>query len=197
MANVGAVILAAGTASRFRDAGGVEATKLIAKVGAKTLVRSVVDVALASGARPIVVVTGHAEAAVTAELSGCAVTVVHNAHFSSGLASSLQTGISALDATLAAAVILLADMPYIQTALIDRLIDAFKAHPDAAAIVPVFAGRRGNPVLLARVLFDPIALLTGDQGARGLIAAAAPVYEIDADPTIEVDIDTPQNLTPI
>jgi molybdenum cofactor cytidylyltransferase len=194
MTDVGAIILAAGTASRFRRAGGAEATKLIATIAGKTLVRSVVDAALASRVRSIVVVTGHAAEAVVSELAGCSVTFVHNARYASGLASSLQAGLAALDPMAEAAIILLADMPFVKASLIDQLIEGFKRYPDANAIVPVFAGRRGNPVLLARGLFDQIATLRGDQGARRLIADAQRVYQVDGDSTIEIDIDTPNGL---
>jgi molybdenum cofactor cytidylyltransferase len=191
MVKVAAIILAAGTASRFREAGGREPTKLVAKVAGKSLVRTVVDAALGSQASSVIVVTGHAQTAVVAELTGCPVTLVHNPHYRSGLSASLKTGVAALDAETAAAVILLADMPYVQATLIDRLIDGLKAHDDAMAIVPVFAGKPGNPVLLARPLFDQIAQLTGDEGARRLIAKVAPVYEIIGDGAIATDFDTP------
>jgi molybdenum cofactor cytidylyltransferase len=193
---VGAIILAAGTASRFRAAGGREPTKLVAAIAGKALVRHVAEAALSSRARPVVVVTGHAEAEVAAELSGCAVEIVHNARYADGLSSSLQAGIAALGADVAAAIILLADMPLIASGLIDRMIDRFSRRPDAVAIVPVFAGRRGNPVLLTRALFDPIAALTGDEGARRLLAACDRVYELAADASIEFDVDTPPQLNP-
>jgi molybdenum cofactor cytidylyltransferase len=189
---VGAIVLAAGTASRFRAAGGCGATKLVASFGGKALVRHVVEAALSSRARPVVVVTGHAEADVAAELSGSAVETVHNARYAEGLSTSLRAGIAALGADIVAAVILLADMPLITSSLIDRMIDCFSTRPEAVAIVPVYAGRRGNPVLVTRVLFDQIAKLNGDEGARRLLAACDRVYELAADASIEFDVDTPQ-----
>jgi molybdenum cofactor cytidylyltransferase len=191
MVKIAAIVLAAGTSSRFRQAGGTQPTKLVAQVAGKSLVRSVVEAALKSQASSVIVVTGHAENAIVAELADCAVTIVHNRQYLSGLASSLRTGIAALDEDTVAAVILLADMPYVKTALIDRLIEEFNKFQQAIAVVPVFAGERGNPVLLARDLFDQIALLRGDEGARRLLGKAAPVYEIDGDETIATDFDTP------
>jgi molybdenum cofactor cytidylyltransferase len=193
---VGAVILAAGTASRFRAAGGGAASKLVAPVAGKALVRHVVEAALSSRARPVVIVTGHAEAEVMAELSGCAVDRVHNVRYADGLSTSLQAGIAALGADVAAAVILLADMPLISGRLIDRMVDCLGTRPEVVAIVPVYAGRRGNPVLVRRALFDQIAKLSGDEGARRLLSACDRVYELAADATIEFDVDTPQRLAP-
>jgi len=191
MVKIAAIVLAAGTASRFREAGGVEPTKLVAKIEGKSLVRRVVDAALQSQARPVIVVTGHAAPEVATELAGCAVSLVHNEQFASGLASSLKAGVAALDADIAGAIILLADMPFVRAELINRLIGGFKEHRQALAVVPVCAGKRGNPVLVARALFDQIMLLRGDAGARGLVAKAQPVHELAGDETIQTDFDTP------
>ena len=70
MSRIAAVILAAGQASRFRAAAGEAgpATKLVALLAGEPLVRHVAQAALASRARPVVVVTGHAEGAVRAAL---------------------------------------------------------------------------------------------------------------------------------
>ena len=69
------------------------------------------------------------------------------------------------------ALVLLGDMPWIEPRLIDALIDAFLARKDALAAVPLREGRRGNPVLLSRGLFERATRLTGDEGARRLIGA--------------------------
>ena len=70
MADIAALVLAAGQASRYRAAGGGEATKLIAEWRGEKLVRWAVRAALASRARPVLVVTGHACAEVEAALGG-------------------------------------------------------------------------------------------------------------------------------
>ena len=64
MTRVGAVILAAGQSSRFRAGGGPDPTKLVAKLDGKPIVRRVVEAALATKARPVVVVTGYARSSV-------------------------------------------------------------------------------------------------------------------------------------
>ncbi len=110
------------------------------------------EAALASRARPVVVVTGHAREAVEAALAGLPVLFVDNAEFATGVASSLKAGVAALPGEVAGALVLLGDMPAVEAATLDRLIDAFAARPLALAAAPVHAGRRGNPVLLSRAL---------------------------------------------
>ncbi len=197
MSEIGAVVLAAGRSSRFRAEGGAETSKLVALLGGKPLVRHVAEAALASRARPVVVVTGHAREAVEAALAGLPVAFAHNAQFASGLASSLHAGVAALPADVAGALVLLGDMPAIEAPWLDSLIDAFAARPSALAVAPVHAGRRGNPVLLSRALFAALARLEGDEGARRLLREADPsgIVELEVESDgVTLDIDTPGEL---
>ena len=195
MTEIAAVILAAGRSSRYCELGGAEASKLVADYRGAPLVRAVADAALASRAQPIFVVTGHARAEVEAALAGLPLTFVDNPEFATGLASSLKTGIGALPQGVAGAVVLLGDMPEIQARVIYSLIDRFADNPDAAAAAPVFAGQRGNPVLLGRSLFLKLARLGGDEGARRLLKGAEVVIDVPFDDAaVTLDIDTPAEL---
>jgi molybdenum cofactor cytidylyltransferase len=194
---IGAIVLAAGQSSRFRAAGGPDLTKLVAKLDGKPIVRRVVEAALAAKARPVVVVTGYARESVEAALADLDVGVAFNSRFASGLASSLSVGLSATPRDVAGALVLLGDMPWIKPQLIDALVDAFLAREGAVAAVPLREGRRGNPVLLGRGLFEAAMRLTGDEGARRLIGAlsASELVEVAArDTGVTFDIDTPDDL---
>jgi molybdenum cofactor cytidylyltransferase len=197
MVDVAGLVLAAGRASRYRAAGGAEPTKLVASYRGKPLVRWAAEAGLASRARPVVVVTGHARAEVETALAGLDVRLVHNPDFADGLSTSLRTGLAALDPQVAGAVILLGDMPDASADVIDALIAAFAAAPGAQAAVPVFEGRRGNPALLGRDLFAQAAALTGDEGARGLLQRLDPARLVAApvrDVGVGRDIDLPGDL---
>lgn len=199
MTEVAALILAAGKASRFRAAAGSDApaTKLVALLDGRALVAHVAAAALASRARPVIVVTGHAEAEVRAALADLPVRFVHNPDFADGMSTSLRTGIAALPATVDAAVVLLADMPRVTGPLVDTLIAAFAASPGTGAVVPLVEGRRGNPVLLSRALFAEVAKLRGDVGARPLLQSAGRnVVEVPVtDLAAAFDVDTPGGLS--
>jgi molybdenum cofactor cytidylyltransferase len=194
---VGATVLAAGQSARFRAAGGSETTKLVAKLDGKPIVRMAAKAALASKARPVVVVVGHARHSVEAALAGLKVGIAFNPAFAGGLASSLKVGLSAMPPDAAGAVVLLGDMPRVQARLIDALIEGFLSQEGALAAAPLIDGRRGNPVLLGRSLFEAAMSLTGDEGARRLIGAlsSAELVEIaTADLGVAFDIDTPTDL---
>ena len=71
-------------------------------------------------------------------------------------------------------VVLLADMPEIGAADIDRLIAAFDPAEGREIVRAVTAdGRPGHPVLFGRRFFEDLRGLGGDQGARSILAAAA------------------------
>ena len=193
----GAVVLAAGRSSRFRAEGERENSKLVASLDGKPLARHVAEAALASRARPVVVVTGFARGAVEAALAGLPLAFVDNPDFASGMASSLKAGVAALPADVAGALVLLGDMPRIEAATLDSLIEAFAARPLALAAAPVHAGRRGNPVLLSRALFPALARLDGEEGARRLLGEADPRDVVEAQVEsdgVTFDIDTPGEL---
>ncbi len=197
MARVGAVILAAGQSSRFRAAGGQDLTKLVAKLDGKPIVRRVVEAALTTKARPVILVTGYARDSVEAAVAHLDISVAFNPEFASGLASSLRIGLTAMPPDVAGALVLLGDMPWIEPWLADALIDAFLARRDALAAVLSREGRRGNPVLLSQGLFEAAMRLAGDEGARRLIGAlsASELVEVETPDTgVTFDIDTPEDL---
>jgi molybdenum cofactor cytidylyltransferase len=168
MSDVAAVVLAAGRSTRFAgDQPG--ATKLIAELQGKPLIRHVAEAALASKARPVIVVTGHARNFVQDALADLPLTFVHNGDYTTGLGGSLRTGVKSVPENASGAVVLLGDMPFVTAELINRLIKTFEDAEGADAIVPLTQDRRGNPVLIARSLFPAVSRLSGDEGARRLL----------------------------
>jgi len=107
----------------------------------------------------------------------------------------LRCGLAALPDTLDAALVQLADMPWIEAAHIDRLIDAFD--PRRPAIVaPWRDGRRGQPVLWPKDFFPALGALSGDTGARGLLeryAGSVRAVPFDTEAIFQ-DVDTPDEL---
>jgi molybdenum cofactor cytidylyltransferase len=186
-----AVVLAAGRSTRM---GGPN--KLIAEISRRPLVRIAAEEALASRARPVIVVTGHQRDQVEAALNGLPVRLVHNPDFAQGLGGSLKAGIAAVPADVDGAIVCLGDMPQVDASLIDRLIAAFDPDRAALVVVPTFEGKRGNPVLWSRRFFSDLMAIEGDVGARYLIGRyPEAVVEVPVDGKAAlVDIDTPEAL---
>src|ERR1700722_4149014 len=188
---VAALVLGAGRSSRM---GGPN--KLVAEIGGTPLVRRVVEQALASRARPVIVVTGHQHERVEAVLSGLPVKFVHNPNFADGLGTSLKTGIAALPPEVDGVIVCLGDMPQVDAALIDRLIDEFDPDKGALVVVPTIEGKRGNPVVWSRRFFSDLMAVEGDVDARYLIgrhAEAVTEVPLTANAAL-TDVDTPEAL---
>ena len=108
-----------------------------------------------------------------------------------GMGGSLRLAAMALPAATELVAVGLADMPDVNSATISTLIAAAKG-----IIAPVFAGRRGHPVVFAARFIAELQKLSGDSGARGLLqknAADLALVEVN-DPGVVLDIDTPSDL---
>jgi molybdenum cofactor cytidylyltransferase len=187
--NIAAVVLAAGSSQRMG------ANKLVATVGGRQLVRIAAEAALGSRASTVTVVTGYRPAEVEAALAGLAVATVHNPNHASGLASSLAAGLRSVPGDVDGVVVLLADMPEVTSAIVDRLIEAFTTD---RIIVPTSEGRRGNPVLWSRRFMAELAAVAGDSGGRHLIEAHRDaVTEVAIGSQVALDVDTPEALAAI
>ncbi|WP_072385287.1 molybdopterin-binding/glycosyltransferase family 2 protein [Hyphomicrobium sp. CS1BSMeth3] len=188
---IASVVLAGGRSTRYG-----QRNKLLEMLDGAPLVVRAVRAALASRAKPVIVVTGHEAPAVEHALAGLDVRIVHNPDFAEGLSTSLKAGIAALPDDVDGAIVSLGDMPRIEARHLDRLISAFSPKEGRGIVVPVHLGKRGNPVLFARVYFPELLAIEGDTGARHIIAASASeVAEVDlATDAIFLDIDTPEAL---
>jgi molybdenum cofactor cytidylyltransferase len=192
--SVAALVLAAGRSSRM---GGPN--KLLAEIGGRPLVRIVTEQALASRARPVIVVTGHQRERVEAALEGLPVEFVHNPAFADGLGTSLKTGIAALPAQSDGVIVCLGDMPQVDAAMIDQLVGALAPDKGALIVVPAIGGQRGNPVVWSRRFFPDLMAVEGDIGARHLIGRyGEAVVEVPLSGKAALtDVDTPEALAAV
>ena len=192
MSDVAAIILAAGRGTRF----GARQSKLTASCCGAPILGHVAAKALASGALPVILVTGHDSEFVERAVDGLALTIVHNTDYEQGLSTSLRAGLAALEDDISGTLVMLGDMPLVTVETLSRLIAAHsQASADCAAIIPRYKGLRGNPALLRRSMFCDVTRLVGDKGAGQLFAGPAPVEFLDVDdPGVITDIDTPEDL---
>ncbi|MFB3738390.1 MAG: NTP transferase domain-containing protein [Candidatus Velamenicoccus archaeovorus] len=185
---ISAVVLAAGTSSRFGR------TKQLIEVAGKPLVQHAVDAAAEGGVAEVVVVLGQDAGRVrdALRLPANARTVVNPA-FRDGQASSLRVGLDALDPSSDGAIVLMADQPGIGARHVRALRDAF-AHEEAPIVRLRFRDGPG-PALLSREMWDRARALTGDAGARQLIHTHPElVLEVFVDEDQPPDVDRPELL---
>ena len=191
MPRIAAIVMAAGESRRMGDR-----NKLLIPVDGVPMVVRAVETALASEAGPVIVVTGHQADAVRAAIGDRAVIVTHNPDHAAGMSTSLRAGLRAVPPDCDGALVLLADMPTIRPDHLNRLIAAFNPVEGRAIILPTAQGKRGNPALFARRFFKDMQQVTGDRGARPIIADHGDqVCEVALDDeAIFLDVDTPEAL---
>jgi molybdenum cofactor cytidylyltransferase len=166
-----AIILAAGTSSRM----GQDRHKLLLPLGGRPVLAHVLTAALASQARPILLVLGHQAQGVRAQLAPYltdpAIRQVENLEYRQGMSTSLLAGLHLLQHEFPAidsALVLLGDQPLLTPTIIGTLIAA-RQTGHSPIVAPLYHGKRGNPVLFASTLFPELLQVTGDEGGRQVI----------------------------
>jgi molybdenum cofactor cytidylyltransferase len=182
------IILAAGRGSRFAADG----HKLEQPLEGLTLFARTLVSAIASHLPVLVVTTQPLEAQARHFVAARDVVVLPDAGSAVelGMGYSIAAGVGARpDAP--GWLLLPADMPLVQPSTMAAVARALEQHPIAYA---QHRGRRGHPVGFASELYSELVTLTGDQGARRLIARyPAHAVEVD-DPGVLVDVDTEEDL---
>lgn len=183
---IAGVVLAAGLARRMGR------PKLLLPLGGRPLVRWSVE-ALLPHVDEVVVVTGADEVGVRAALEGLPVRFARNPRPEEGQASSIAVGIAALGPDVEAAVVALGDQPRVPGEVVPALLAAWRRSGKPIA-APVYAGVQGTPVLFAAEVFPELRALTGDGGARPVVAARPERVERVAFAfPMPADVDTPED----
>lgn len=190
---IAAVVLAAGKSTRMAPYNKL----LVTDRAGKPMIARTVDNVLSSGARPVIVVTGHHADEIKAALAGRPVTYVPSPNYEAGLSESLKAGIAAVPPEARAAIVCLGDMPLVTGRIIDRLLAAHDADEGRLIAVPTHQGQLGNPILWDRSFFPALLAMTGDGGGgrRIIREHAEQVAEIEVnDDAVLRDFDTRESL---
>jgi molybdenum cofactor cytidylyltransferase len=185
---VWAVILAAGESRRMGS------PKLLLPFEGSTVLGTVVHKARCAGLSSILVVLGAEQAKVRAALDGQPVVFAQNPDFRRGMLSSIKCGLQALPPAASAAMLFLADQPTLSDSVVKKLLKA-REGASKGLIVPVFAGKRGHPLLLSLKYRAEVETLDPDVGLRQLlINHPEDVLEVEVtDEAVLNDIDTPED----
>lgn len=182
-----ALILAAGSSRRFGT------VKQLAQFKGKSLVAHAVRKAEQLCGSRCVLVTGHANRAVHAACAPLQGYLAVNDGYADGLGSSIACGIAAIRSVADGVVIMLADQPLIAVADLERLAERWREQPKRA-VACGYAGNVGVPAIFPAADFERLSTLSGDRGARDLLAAHGDdLLVVDCD-AAAIDIDRPADL---
>ena len=183
------ILLAAGTGRRYDPTG--EHDKLLAPMadGEPVLWHSARALAEALPGVLAVVQPGQPARVRVLERAGCR--VIECAEAAAGMGEALAAAVRST-ADRGAWVVALADMPWVPSDIVRQVAE--RLGDGRALVAPVCHGRRGHPVGFGAGWYERLAALTGDQGARALLADAD-VQPIDCDDDgVLRDVDTPADL---
>jgi molybdenum cofactor cytidylyltransferase len=160
------IVLAAGAASRMGT------NKLLLRLGGETLLRRAVRVAGEAGLDPVLVILGHEAERARDELHGLRCEVVPNPRHALGMNASLDAGVAAVPARAEAAVVLLADMPFVTPAMV-RTVIARHLEGRAPVVASRYGAAQAPPTLYARRLFGELRGGEGEGRGRAVVRGHA------------------------
>jgi len=186
-AAIAAVVLAAGASTRMGR------TKQLLPVDGVPMVRHAVQRCVEAGLTPVVVVVGHDESAVRAALHGVDCRFAVNTEASGPTSTSLHAGLRALPDGTRAAVVLLADMVRVTTAMVRALVTA-SARDDAPLAVSRYGDVLAPPLLFCRALWPELLAWHGDGCGKAVVRAHEhEAAMLDWPEEALRDVDTPED----
>ena len=151
---VAGIVLAAGASTRLGR------NKLFLELEGESLLRRAVRRVSNAGLDPVVVVLGYEADRAREELAGLRCVPIVNADYVRGVNSSVRAGIMAVSPATAA-VVVLADMPFVTTAMIATLVDRYRTSA-APLVISDYGGVNAPPMLYNRSLFDELMSMQGE-----------------------------------
>jgi len=180
------IVLAAGRSSRFGAGGHKLEQPFLGSTVIGTTLRHAIESQL-----PVVAVTTAALAPLMQkQMAKRDIVVLSLAEAHRGMGHSVAAGVAERSGA-PGWLLLPGDMPLVQPSSLLAVATALEKH---AVVYAEHKGRRGHPVGFAAELYSELMMLTGDEGARRILARYSTHGQDVADSGVLLDIDTPADL---
>ena len=161
-------ILAAGMSKRMGDE-----NKLLKKINNNTILNQTLMNHIESKVNSINLILGHQKDIVLKYIDQNNIFIIENNNYKSGMLSSiLKINENISDETIGI-LISLADMPFVTSDDINKLIKIFNENNQKTICIPENKGKLGNPILLPKEIYkdliSDISKLSSDKGLKKLI----------------------------
>jgi molybdenum cofactor cytidylyltransferase len=151
--------------------------------------------AVEAGLDPVFVVVGHQADRVHDAIAPLKCQAVFNPNYSAGVNSSLKVGIQAVGETQAvAAVVILADMPFVTSEMIATLVTQYR-QSTAPLVVSDYEGVNAPPILYDRSLFHELATSEGEGCGKHVVKRHKDeALRVDWPQDALADLDVPEDV---
>jgi molybdenum cofactor cytidylyltransferase len=185
---VAGILLAAGLSSRMGS------NKMLFELEGESVLRRAARRALDAGLSPLVVVLGHESDRAKRELDGLSCQWVLNPLYEQGINSSLKAGIrTAQDLGAKAALVMLADMPFVTTEMIAAMVAHYRAST-APLVISDYAGVNAPPMVYEQSLFAELLAMEGEGCGRQVVKRHKHEAEVLPWPEAALaDLDVPED----
>jgi molybdenum cofactor cytidylyltransferase len=185
--SIAGILLAAGTASRMGS------NKMLFQLNGESVLRGAARRALAGGLSPLVVVLGHESDKAYKEIEDLPCQWAVNPLYEQGVNTSLKSGVMVVRREARAAMVLLADMPFVTPEMIAALIERYRT-TEAPLVISDYEGVNAPPMLYDRSLFNEL-LTTMEEGCgRQVVKRHREEAEVLRWPASALaDIDVPED----
>lgn len=184
---VAGILLAAGTSSRMGS------NKLFFELNGESILRGAVRRALSGGLSPLIVILGHERDKARREIEDLPCQWALNPLYEQGINSSLKSGVKAVPPEARAAMVLLADMPFVSPEMIAAMIARYRASA-APLVISDYEGVNAPPMLYDRSLFPELLAMTGEGCGRQVVKRRRGEAEVLSWPAAALaDLDVPDD----
>jgi molybdenum cofactor cytidylyltransferase len=167
--------------------------KMLLDLDGESVLRGAARRAVNGGLSPVVVVLGADAARARQELDGLRCHVVLNPDFADGVTSSMRAGVSSLAPDVSAAMILLADMPFVTDDMIRAIVARYRM-TRAPLVISDYEGVNAPPILYDRRLFGELEAMTVEGCGKQVVARHRGEAEVMRWPAAALaDLDVPDD----
>jgi molybdenum cofactor cytidylyltransferase len=160
---ISAILLAAGESKRMGR------PKLLLPFGSSTILEQSVDNLLNSSVAELILVVGCTAEQLLMKIANRPVKVAINRDYRRGMSASIKAGLDLVSDEAKGIMLALADQPFIDSYIINCLIEAFGIG-NKGIVIPVYQGKRGHPVIFASKYKEKLLAVKDDVGGRQIIA---------------------------
>lgn len=161
MKEIWAIILAAGESKRMK------VPKMLLTFNGKTMIEKVIENVTGSEIFRTLVVLGSYRDEILGIISHLPVCHCYNENYREGMLSSVKCGLQNLPVNCDAVLIFPGDLPFIDSDVINRIINTYRK-TGKGIIIPVYKKKRGHPLLIGFKYKNEVEKLPDDEGLRSL-----------------------------